>query len=193
MSWLQSRTRVVTFPLDRGELINMTIQSLFPPTPRPKPSSSTTSTPHRSIRTELSLLLSHEGMIPFPGMTHSHLNDPPTLPSVLLVQRREQGTAPWQRSTKITERAQSGNVKYLLWWLPSALHSTAFGCSQPADKYTWKMYIRQVLKGTKYADSIPGTLCSCEDVWTWVTSMHSHAHIPSAQHKKTSKISSGIR
>lgn len=136
-------------------------------TPRPKPSSSTASTPNRSLRTEPSLLLSHEGMIPLPGMTHSHLNDPPTLPSLLLVRRREQGTAPWQPSTKITEKAPSGNVKYLLWWLPSAPLSTAFGCSQPADKYTWKMYRRRVLKGTKYANSIPGALCSREDVKTW--------------------------
>lgn len=165
MSWRRSHTRVVTFPLDRGELINMTIQSLFPPTLRPKPSSSTTSTPNRSIQTEQSLLPSHEGMIPSPGMTHSHLNDPPTLPSLLMVQRREQETAPWQRSTKITERAPSGNVKYLLWWLPSALHSTAFGCSQPADKYTWKMYIRPSFKRNK--------ICQLHSwysvfMWRWV-------------------------
>lgn len=58
-----------------------------------------------------------------PGMTHSLWNDPPTLPTPLLVQPGEQGIAPWQPSTEITLRAQAANVKYLLWWLPLAFHS----------------------------------------------------------------------
>lgn len=40
-----------------------------------------------------------------------------------LLEQPEQGIAPWQPSTEITLRPRAANMKYLLWWLPPALHS----------------------------------------------------------------------
>lgn len=95
-------------------------------------------------------------------------------------------------ATKRRNYRQGTVWKCEIFALVAALLSTALGCTQPADKYTWKTDIRQVLIGTKYDNSIPVHVKVCEHILSDLHATRSCSH-PSAQHKKTEELSSSIR